>query len=106
MAEDTYVESKKLIRESKLFTSGEAFLTRELVEETGLVYDFLTQVLGQMVQSGQISKKQVKKPNKKGGIEYHYKKQTVLPKDFLGMQLRRHSNEQLGLEAEYCWAVL
>lgn len=106
MAGETYVDARNSIKESKLFSSGKPFLITDLSLETGIAHDFISQVLCQMVVGGYVSKKRVKKPNKKGGIEWHYTKQTFKPRDFFAMSLRRHTNDELGLQAEYCWAVM
>ena len=105
MARETYVDIKKMIRESSMFASGRPFPIKELSSEIGVSTEFTAQVLGQMVEDGYASKKRVNK-NERGGIVWHYRMCGFRPKDFLVMKLRRHSNEQLGLEAEYCWAVL
>lgn len=106
MAGETYVGARKLIKESRLFSSGKPFTIKELAAQTGIAHDFLSQVLSEMKESGRVSKTRVAKKRSIGGIEWHYRKQILKPREFLAMKLRRHTNEQLGLEPMHAWAVI
>jgi len=105
MGTETYAVAKKTITDSKLFSSGEPFLIKDLSADIGLASDFVTQVLCQMVEGGQASKKREKKC-KRGGIVWLYRKCTLKPRDYLCASYRRHTNDELGLEPLYAWAVL
>jgi len=105
MAGETYADARKVISESKAFSSGKPFLIRDLATETGMAYDFISQVLAQMVEGGQASKKRERKCVR-GGIVWQYRMCNFRPRDFFAMKLRRHTNEQLGLEPLYAWSVM
>lgn len=105
MPAEANIDIKKLIRESKLFSGCKYFETQDLCTEIGTNYDFTLQALGQMAEDGGASKQRVKR-NTQGGIMWRYKKCTFTPREFSATSLRRHTNEQMGLEPMYVWSVM
>jgi len=105
MPAESNTDIKKLIRESKTFSGGEYFLTKDLCTEIGSNYDFTIQALSQMAQDGSASKKRVKRTDC-GGVVWEYRKIEFRPRDYLCASYRRHTNDELGLQPEYAWSVL
>jgi len=102
---ETYADIKKLIRESATFSGGKDFSIKELAAEIGLSFEFINQVISEMAQDGQVSKKRARTPGLKGS-GFYYRKCGFRPRDFLAMSFRRHSNEQLHLTPLHTWAVM
>ena len=103
--EETYFAVKNRIRESALYSSGKDFYVKGLSEELSLCPDFITQVIREMFNQGDVTRQRESKKGLKGST-YRYRKLTFTPRDFLAMPLRKHTNDQLQLEPTHCWAIM
>ncbi len=92
--------AEQKILSSQCYTGGEWFTTITLTKETSMEKDYLNGVLRDMVEG------KVLIVNHNMGRAAYYKQPNKSLYAFIRGPWRRHTNEQLGLERHYLWAIL